>query len=267
MRTAHDKLEEPGSVERIGDKLVLCSDVHIRTMSDTRALLLLDGLSRLERPSVEWLVLNGDILDFCFGASRFFSAKFSPLGDMLSAIAADGVRVVFVQGNHEFSMNKLDWPGVQFVKSSGLSVRLSTGVTLAICHGDLLCAPWHYHLYQALTRSWLFNATAQLVPPAPLDRLALFLSKKSRASSNSKRLDHAKILDAAQRWLLASAADYGVFGHFHVPYCYPAQPQAGPRLVSVDSWDVPNFLTFDGDRFKRVHLQGVGQPFRVKHLG
>ena len=54
--------------------LVVASDIHLQSMEDPRARLLMDALSRLSQ-SVECLVLNGDIFDFCFGPSRYFGAS------------------------------------------------------------------------------------------------------------------------------------------------------------------------------------------------
>jgi UDP-2,3-diacylglucosamine pyrophosphatase LpxH len=243
----------------ISAPFVLASDVHIQHMSDERSTLLLDVLDRLS-PDVETLVLNGDICDFCFGASSYFRRKFQSLGAALEGLVNRGIRVYFVEGNHEFHLERIGWEGVQIVQSRDLVVALESGHRIKLMHGDLLIDEPLYRAFRATLKSQFVRRTAALLPGAGLDAYALRHAKFSRAQDRYRVLDHARILKAFSDWLAQDEAHHGIIGHFHVPYA-EKHPQSDRMMVSVDSWDKPNLLVFAAGQFSRVYLSEPGAPF------
>lgn len=240
-------------MQPITDTLIVVSDIHLKSEDDERGKKLLLLLDRLDPHSVKHLVLLGDIFDFCFGASPYFKKKFARIGEKLSALSRQGVRVLFFQGNHEFSIQGLAWEGVEFVTQKDQMININPETSIAFTHGDRVAAPWHYHLYLRITRSNLFRILALLVPPLFLDRLALKISSYSRESSRYKRLDSKKILRSIETWLIASKCRHGVVGHFHIPFNADS-PKTSGRILSLDSWDKPSFLAFDGKVFTRHYI-------------
>ncbi len=238
--------------------LVVASDIHLKHLADSRGKLLLDVLARLGR--VEYLVLNGDIFDFCLGDSRYFQNKFRPLGEALSDVSRRGTKVLFVEGNHEFHMTAVGWQGVEFVTERDRVVTLSTGETVKISHGDLITDDFWYRAFRGLVKSRVARYGARLVPGSWLDAYSLKHASISRAQDKYRKLDHARILGAFNRWLADGAYDHGVIGHFHVPYAEKRDTHDG-LMLSVDSWDLPNLLIFKDARFQRVFLREVGAPF------
>ena len=238
----------------IRHELVVISDVHLRTTDDERGRLLLHLLSRLETANVRYLVLLGDIFDFCVGYSPYFQEKFAPIGHALTRIAQLGVKVYFVEGNHEFLMRSLPWPSIEFVTELDLKLKLSNGNSLVLAHGDLLRAPWHYRLYTQFIRSRLVRLIALRMPQAILDRCALSISARSRKRGYSRQIAHKAIVASITQWAKTRGADFGVVGHFHVPY--DVKDGTGkPRIFCLDSWDKPNCLTYDAGRFYRIYLK------------
>jgi UDP-2,3-diacylglucosamine hydrolase len=241
--------------------LVVASDIHLRHLGDERGRLLLDVLARVGR--VEYLVLNGDICDFCNGDSRYFRSKFAALGAALSDVAKSGTKVLFIEGNHEFNMSEIGWDGVEIVTERDRVVTLSTGERIKFSHGDLIKDdPW-YRAFRGLVKSRFARYGSRLIPGRWLDAYSLKHASVSRAQDKYRKLDHAKILAAFNRWLGDGSYDHGIIGHFHVPYAEKRETHDG-LMLSVDSWDLPNLLVYRGARFQRVFLRGPGAPFEFE---
>ncbi len=238
--------------------LVVASDIHLKHLGDARGRLLLDVLARLGR--VEYLVLNGDIFDFCLGDSSYFQNKFRALGQALSDASRRGVKVLFLEGNHEFHMTAVGWPGVEFVTERDRVVTLSTGENIKISHGDLITDDFWYRAFRGLVKSPVARYGARLVPGSWLDAYSLKHAGFSRAQDKYRKLDHARILASFNRWLADGAYDHGIIGHFHVPYAEKRETHDG-LMLSVDSWDQPNLLVYKNTRFERVFLREPRAPF------
>lgn len=239
--------------------LVVASDVHLRLPDDDRSRLLLDVFQRLG-PSVEYLVLNGDIFDFCLGDSEYFRKKFRVIGEALGRVAQRGVKVLFVEGNHEFHLDRIGWEGVEVIQTYDLTLTLKSGERIKVTHGDLLTNEPLYRVFRALVKSSFARVAAQFVPGSWLDAYAMKHATMSRSQDKYRRLDHERILGAFNRWLAASDCDHGIIGHFHVPYAERHETRAG-LMLSVESWDRPNLLVYERGEFQRIFLAPPGSPF------
>lgn len=259
-------------------KLIVVSDIHLKSVDDDRCTALISLIDNLHTDSVRCFVLLGDIFDFCFGASSYFKRKFKILGDKLSRLASSGVDVFFVQGNHEFSLDYLKWPGVNFVTKKDFSITISDQATISFTHGDRIKAPWHYHLYSFLTRSFVFRIAGRMVPQRFLDRLCLQISLKSRLSGQYKKINHSGILRSLGQWLTEKSTKnktgtkdhHGISGHFHLPYDIGRSDGVSGRILCLKSWDTPNYLQFHKNSFKRFELNhhtGRFEPVLRDHQG
>jgi UDP-2,3-diacylglucosamine hydrolase len=243
--------------------LIYISDVHLKHVDDERSLLLLDCLSRLESNELEVVVLGGDIFDFCFGASRYFRDKFQPFQLVLEALVRRGTRVIFLQGNHEFSIGELGWAGVEFITSHHTTLTLTCGTKFGLSHGDRFLADWSYRAYLALTRSWPWKWGAKLVPAKALDDFALKCSGYSRDRGEYRNLNFQKVVTVANEWIANIDVDHGIFGHFHFPFCSDLNTGRG-KLVSVESWQRPNLLIYRDESFFRVYPSKAGGDYAVE---
>jgi UDP-2,3-diacylglucosamine hydrolase len=214
----------------------------------------------LDATKLEALILGGDIFDFCFGASPYFKEKFLPFQLVLEGLVRQGTRVIFLQGNHEFSLGDLGWTGVEFVTRQDTTITLACGTSFGLSHGDQFLADWSYRAYLALTRSRPWKWGAKLVPAQALDEFALKCSGYSRDRGGYRNLDFEKVMNAANRWVDSTTADHGLFGHFHFPFCWERTVGRG-KILSVESWQRPNFLAYRDQNFYRVYPERVGEPF------
>ncbi len=230
-------------MQKIDAQLMVASDCHLRGCEEDKTVLFLSSLQKIIDSRPEYFILTGDIFDFCFGSSRYFQKKYHAIGERLTQLSDAGTKVLFVQGNHEFSIEDIGWRGVEFVTDFERKITLKDGSSFVLTHGDRLLSPWHYHLYLAITRSTLFKLGGLMVPQAFLDRFALSMAAKSRAMDDTRTLDHDRLLEAANDWIDRSGCQHGIFGHFHVPFGEARKGQEG-KILSVSSWDKPNFLAY-----------------------
>lgn len=241
-------LESPGNLASA--ELVVVSDVHLRAAGDSRYRILLELIASIGK-TTEYFVLNGDIFDFCFGDSAFFRAKFHDLGVALDQLAKTGVKVVFIEGNHEFHIDELGWTNIEIISSHSRSVKLRSGVHIKIGHGDLITDDRLYRAFRGLIKSNFVRQFAKRIPGRWLDGYALRHAKFSRSQDRYRTLDHHRILRAFSRFLRDGDYDHGIIGHFHVPYAEKRETSDG-LMLSVESWDRPNALTYAGGSFYRL---------------
>lgn len=242
---------------KITHELLVVSDIHILDKDDKNAKLLLEFLSSIDTEKVRYLVLLGDIFDFCLGASTYFHKKFAEVGKELSRISTGNVNVFFLEGNHEFLISRMPWVGVKFVNKKTLKLSLHNGKSVSFIHGDYIGATWHYAAYSKLIRSRLSEFFACKIPQKWLDSLALGISGKSRERSYSKELDSEALKTKILEWVHHEKSDYGIFGHFHIPFDF-SDEEGSQRALCLESWEKPNFLSYDSGHFYRNYFQNNG---------
>jgi len=232
------------------------SDIHLVSCEDPRGSRLLQVLDHLIHAEVKNLVLLGDIFDFCLGSSPYFRRKFAPIGERLERMSKKGVKIYFFEGNHEFNLGQIGWKGVEIISDGNLTIEVDHR-KIHLAHGDLIYSTWHYRWFRTVVKSWLVTTAASLLPGQWMDRFATRSAQISRAQDRYRTIRHHAILETARLWLGRSAADFGIFGHFHVPY---AEKTVDPKglLLGLDSWDIPNALVLHKHRFQRIFFMPDG---------
>ena len=227
--------------------LVVLSDIHLLDMVSLRGKRVLALVEAMTKGQVEALVLVGDIFEFMLGSNRYFHRKFEVLGAALSRLAQSGTKVVFLEGNHEFDIHKLDWPGVTMVQEQDYLLQIK-GKKFKFTHGDLVYSPKAYLRFRKLVKARWFLAICRMIPGPLMDYLALRGSKASRAQDQYRKMDVKAIYKAMAAWL-GKDADYGLFGHFHVPFNHKSGE--GGELWSMASWDHPSVIKYVDGGFSR----------------
>jgi UDP-2,3-diacylglucosamine hydrolase len=234
--------------------LLVVSDIHLNHVGDDRSRLLLQVLEGVSQSEVEYLVFMGDIFDFCLGSHPYFQRKFQAIGRALEKVVESGTQVIYLEGNHEFKLASLPWKGVQVIPEGTHVIRLKSGETIQMAHGDLIYSHNMYRAFRRFVKSPLVTGVARLLPGPWMDRLATKSSEVSRAQDQYRQIEHDKILAAVDAWLEAGPGDFGIFGHFHVPYAEPRRDRRKGGLFSVECWDRPNVLAFKDGRFHRYYF-------------
>jgi len=118
--------------------LIILSDIHFSKKSCSADMLY----EFLERARCDTLVLNGDIIDGWSMVSRKqrkFPEMQKRVFDLINARIAEGMKVIYIPGNHDESLRKRglfgkDFFGIHFVDSLIYTDRLSR--RFFILHGD-----------------------------------------------------------------------------------------------------------------------------------
>jgi UDP-2,3-diacylglucosamine pyrophosphatase LpxH len=232
-----------------GADLLFVSDVHLGDGQDSRGLLLTSLFYSFVDLRIDQIVLGGDIFEFCFGPKKHFRRKFQSVYSPLQELAKKGSKIRFIQGNHEFFVENLDWPNVTFIKENSLELNLKTNqVKVLIAHGDLINPPRPYLNYLKIVKSRMFFYFMCLLPAKFVDYMALIFAKKSRSRDVYRELNHKKIVDDGFAWVSGANADVGIFGHFHFPY---ESQRNGKRILCDWSWELPNFIAFVSGKWVR----------------
>lgn len=243
--------------------VVVVSDAHLRDPKDENGQLFLDLLSQIALRDVDVFVLLGDIFDFCLGAHPYYHKKYAPFGRALEGVVASGTRVVFLEGNHEFSIANMPWKGVEFVTEETFHLKTSGGSFLQFGHGDLIHSDANYRLFRKFIKSSWFLRMIRMLPGKLIDELANRAAQLSRAQDEYRAIDHHAILASVYKWLEQESATYGVFGHFHVPYAEKRLDGEQGGVYSLKCWDHPNILFFADQQFHRVYLK-LGETWQVE---
>lgn len=228
--------------------VIIVSDLHIAHPEDERADALLQLILQSIGSQVRFFILLGDVFEFCFPVQDFHRKQFHRIGEALTALSRSGIRVLFFEGNHEFALEKLAWPGVEIVSEGSRTFHIPAVGHVIFSHGDTVHASPAYLRFRAFVKSrWLRNL-ARWIPARILNAYALWQAKKSRSLDEYRTLDHSALLANMSDWLGSHA--FGVFGHFHCPY-YQKAPGREGYLLSVECWDRPNCVVFSEGKVLR----------------
>ena len=233
--------------------LVVASDLHVKDPQDSKGTLLSDALDQIAAGRVNQFCLLGDVFDFCLGSNPYFRKKFSTYGTALEKISLTGTKVIFVEGNHEFAMSQMGWSHCNITSAKDLILDVENTGPVAFSHGDLIHCKWHYRLFRWAIKSPLSVLIAGLVPGRLLDRYALWQAKTSRSYDDIRKLNHRELFKDAKQWVSATPAKTGIIGHFHVPY--HEQLTDEHLLLSMDCWELPNFLIFKDNKIERIYFK------------
>lgn len=229
------------------------TDIHIKTPSDTNYHLLLNLIKKIDTSQVKYFILLGDIFDFCFGKSRYFHNKFNLFICALEQLACSKTEVIYLHGNHEFSLESMPWKSVKIVSKQTELISLAEDIKIALCHGDTINAPRNYIFYMSIVRSNIFQTLTSFIPGFIVDKICLKLSEVSR--KKIKKLDKRQLLSKARDWLKINHCSFGFIGHYHIDLSHEFnENNHKKKLFFVKSWDTPNILTFDGRTVKKYDL-------------
>lgn len=231
-------------------RMVFIADGHLKGINDPNQLALVKFLDSLK---ADTLVVMGDLFDFWTGSNTVAQAEYKPALDAFGRLRKRGTKIMYFEGNHDFSM------GPYFTVELGAKVfegisRMELGKSrFLLGHGDTVAMSTGYRLWRAYLRSPLFKVMARMVTPAGVWAIANRLSKKSRkrACMSKENLVELKLREYA-RIEVGKGADFVVLGHSHEPGVSPLE-SGGRRGVYANpgSWARDrSYLVFDGKNFR-----------------
>ncbi|MBP7146148.1 MAG: hypothetical protein KBD01_01275 [Acidobacteria bacterium] len=198
----------------VGD-LVLVADVHVG--ADDPELDAFRAFLAARAGDTAVLALLGDIFALWVGDPKFTLAHHRAVLDACAALRAQGVRVLFVEGNREFLARR--WRGVAFDDvAEGIAVESWAGRRWCLAHGDLLDrGDRRGRLFRSVVRSRPFLGAFRRLPA----RTGLRVGDSIERALRHRNLAHKTAIPAGHferyaAWLARRGFDGGVIGHVHV---------------------------------------------------
>ena len=231
------------------------SDIHLKSLNERNGNILLRFLLSLAdgQQEITHLFLLGDIFDFWVGDHDFYLQKFRPIVEAMSRLVKQGVKVVYVEGNHDVHVKNFwtDQGMESFVEDRYFDLL---PWTVRVSHGDLMNPGDHdYAKYRSFIRQSFMEKVAEILPAKQLYRLGDWASQVSRKKSSHYRRDSEEALrnmihTYAQKSFSERAFDFIITGHMHFRDEWSFL-QANKNVVSINlgSWfDQPQALVLDG---------------------
>lgn len=196
------------------------SDLHLRDGEGPQAKRFCRFLDQLPKAG-DTLVLGGDIFDLFVGNKGVFRKKFSAILASIFSAAKRGVKIFYLEGNHDFQFRSL-------FMGSGIQIREEDfglefeGKKIWICHGDQIDPEDKgYHFLRWLLRTPVVRALIWILPGWCIDGIG------NRSSETSRKYNEARIdektkerlrslyLEFAKRQI-AEGWSFVFVGHSHI---------------------------------------------------
>lgn len=217
MKTSNDHFTPPLLHDLEGSDCIVLSDTHLLASQPHDINLFCFALEKCAE-SVPLVILLGDIFDFIFGYGEFHRSMYKPVFEALKKAKKSGCRVLWFEGNHEFSLQGLSQTDlVDVVKSADLITEFPSlgSKKVMLSHGDEIYASQKYLRYRNFIKSPVFQNFARFLPKKALDRVALRLSEKSRLQDEYRDFDLRSCIHSLARYAVDHGCSTIVSGHFH----------------------------------------------------
>lgn len=230
-------------------RMVFIADGHLKGLGDPNQLALVKFLDGVK---ADTLAVMGDLFDFWTGSNAVAKAQYAPVLEAFLRLRKRGVRIMYFEGNHDFSMGPFFTNELQAQVFEGLSEEKLGKNHCLLGHGDTVEMSTGYRLWRAYLRSPLFKVMAAIATPPAVWAIANRLSKKSRKRSYPLKENFTELkLREFAKDRIGRGADVVVLGHSHeagVTFMESSGRQgiyANPGSWARDK----SYLVFDGKSF------------------
>ncbi len=224
------------------------ADAHLSDRDAGRQKMLIDFLE-LHRGEMERLVILGDLFDFWFGFPGHINPAYRPLCDTLLSLTEDGVGLIYLEGNHDFSMGSFFTERLGGEVYTGHHSLDLDGRRVYLAHGDMINpSDVFYHLYRRLLKNRAMYAFIRRLGPERAAKVKGVLSQRAwmhrEGSFSAKPLPYE---EAFVREQCGQGTDVVILGHFHRP-CELTVSHEGRHCTyyNVGDWvDHYSYLRYD----------------------
>ena len=253
-------------------KTIFIADGHIKGAGDPHMATLTAFLDSLTGPGgvshadvggatagfeIRRLVVLGDLFEFWTDFKETVYSRYFPVLASLNRLSRQGVEIVYVEGNHDFTM------GSFFTEHLGAKVAgefyefEEGGRRFLVGHGDTVKCDLKYRVWRGLVRSapvsWIFKG---LLNPAFALRLGIYLSSRSRAYGEERGRHIERNLIAFAGRKIADGVDFVLMGHSHVAGVHDVD--GGDRkgiYANPGSWTDGSYLVYEDGK---ITLESYG---------
>ena len=244
-----------GKEERLGraeKDWVFVSDAHFTGHEPEETALFLQFLDS-QKEGMGHLVILGDLFEFLFGfqptarsrdrsnAGPFPFPEYLPVFEALERLAHRGVRIAYVEGNHDFSLSSFfqDWFKIEVnVYPDGWEGRLG-GKRSFMAHGDLSNpAQWKYRFYRRVVKNpWTYRLI-RFIGPRWSRRAASGMNRQShQIYHNREPQGMAEAFRSFAHRKFLEGFEIVILGHSHFPEKMEEVMEGRRRLyLNVGDW-------------------------------
>ena len=246
---------------------VFISDVHLKGVDDPRTAPFAEFL-RSWKGKVDAMYIVGDLFDFYYGFKSVVYWQHLPALAAFDELVRSGMKIVFVEGNHEFRIAEVFRGAFKIETFAGQGEVRLAGKRILLSHGDLADPKdYGYRFLHWALRNPLTAAVASAVPPSFAMGLARLASDQSRAHRNGRGERLNALFRLRAREAIAAGYDAMIFGHSHWPEVEVLDVEGRSGVfANCGDW-VEHFthLRYDGDRLilERSAVPAMGQPSKV----
>jgi UDP-2,3-diacylglucosamine hydrolase len=194
-------------------KIVFIADAHIKGLDDPNQKSLaqfIDGLG-----NVDTLVILGDLFDFWTGFGNAVYCHYIPLLNSLIRLRRAGTNIIYVEGNHDFSMGDF-FTGVLGAKVIPYyEVTDFDGKKFYLSHGDSVDGGLGHALWSRFLRSFVLKIMARIAGPSAVWNIAGRLSINSRKYNKPFEKVDAKLRVFAKQ-KISNGCFAVILGHSHL---------------------------------------------------
>jgi UDP-2,3-diacylglucosamine hydrolase len=214
-------------------KFVAISDVHVKQSNDQAENLLIDFLNNANVSNADGIFLLGDIFDLMIGPHSQYFSRFERFFSTIKRLLEKGVRIYYVEGNHDFHLKKLydnffkinNHIDRALFKMDKEFIVNDSGRTLHLSHGDdIEIDNPNYRIFKNVVTSYPLTLYANhLMPYFLITKVGEKSSELSR-KKNNKRYSRSEDLTpvkekfrlSAELFFKKTRVDLIICGHSHV---------------------------------------------------
>ena len=191
------------------------------------------------RSTLGTLVIMGDFFDFWFGFRDISTLKkeYGDLLEILEGLRRDGIRVLYLEGNHDFSLGSYirEELGIE-VYDSSTEIEFD-GKRIFLAHGDRISPTLDHWILSGLLRNWFTYQGISLLG----SRLVMAIAHRWSASSRGRNMERSPVVIARLRSFaqrkLKQGFDAVILAHTHLPEAITVKDQGREAYYfNVGDW-------------------------------
>ncbi len=234
-------------------KVIFLGDAHLEGTDDPNQSKLCEFLGELTSNAepASKLVIMGDLFIFWTGFKGSVYERYRPVLDSLIKVKERGTEIIYVEGNHDFSMgpfftNILD---ARVITNCGeLDID---GERILLCHGDAINMVLPYRIWRWFIRSPLASLIKMIATPKMIYDLGFYLSNKSRTYSTERTKVVDKRLRAFARRHISEGFSGAIMGHSHMA-CFDSEEVNGKKgfYANSGSWMDGDYILYNDGKYE-----------------
>ena len=239
------------------------SDLHLGEPDDARTRLFETLLDRIgDDADATHLVLLGDIFDMWLGDHDYFIDRYRRIVDKLERVRANGVDILYFEGNHDLHLGPF-WSGrLGFDVHPGPAYLILGGKRVRLEHGDQMDPDDRGYIFlRWFLRTPPMRFLILHLPGRLVGWIGVRASAHSRAyTSETKTISRdgaiAKIRQHAAKVYAEDPFDLLISGHVHVRDDVAVEgSEGGARSVNLGTWlDQPGYFLLTDESAAMVEL-------------